>query len=234
MTELLVGTSGYQYKAWKGSFYPEDMRPEQMLSYYAERFPAVEINNTFYRMPRESVVAGWASQVPDGFRFVLKASQRITHRHRLANADEAVSWYLEACSGLGGKRGASFFQCPPNLKKDAERLRAFLALLPDGWPAAFEFRHPSWFDGEIYDALRERNAALCLADTDDGEPPREATADWGYLRLRRDAYDAAALVAWRSWIAEQDWSHAYVFFKHEDAGAGPALASAFLETEPSS
>lgn len=230
--ELFVGTSGYQYKAWRGHFYPEDMRPEAMLAYYAERLPAVEINNTFYRMPREPVVTQWAAQVPPGFRFVLKASQRITHRHRLANAEEALGWYLTACSHLGPSRGASFFQCPPNLKKDVDRLRTFLALLPDDWPAAFEFRHASWFDDDVYDALRERNVALCVADTDDGEPPRVATADWGYLRLRRDAYDDGELRAWRSWVAAQGWGHAYVFFKHEDDGAGPALARAFLDAPP--
>jgi len=228
MPTLYVGTSGYQYKEWKGSFYPADMPVDQMLAHYAERFSAVEINNTFYRIPKESVVTQWASQVPEGFRFVLKASQRITHRHRMANADEPLAWYLRACAGLGPKRGPSFFQCPPNLKKDADRLVAFLKLLPEGWPAAFEFRHATWFDDEVYGILRDYDAALCLADTDDDAAPRVATAGWGYVRLRRASYDQGALEGWAAWIREQQWSDAYVFFKHEDEGAGPALGQRFL------
>ena len=229
---MAVGTSGFAYKEWKGSFYPEDLPANEMLTFYASRFPTVEINNTFYRMPTEKVLLQWAAQVPDGFFFVLKASQRITHHARLKGADELLEYFTRTASTLGPKLGPTLFQLPPNMKKDVERLRAFLALLPRRWRAAFEFRHASWFDDETYAALREKNAALCLADTDDDEAKGEekevvATADWGYLRLRRESYDDAALAAWAERVAAQPWSEAVVFFKHEDEGTGPALAARF-------
>jgi uncharacterized protein YecE (DUF72 family) len=226
---LYVGTSGYQYKEWKGSFYPDNLPTDAMLQHYASVFRTCEINNTFYRTPKESVVVGWTERVPDGFRFVFKASRRITHINRLRAADEPLQWYLRSCSQLGLKRGASLFQLPPNFKKDVERLTAFLALLPDGWPAAFEFRHESWFADEVYDALRARNAALCIADTDEVTPPKVKTADWGYLRLRGTAYSDGELQEWATWVNAQGWKDAYVFFKHEDAGAGPALGRQFME-----
>ena len=226
---MAVGTSGFAYKEWKGSFYPEDLPAAGMLAFYASRFPAVEINNTFYRMPTEKVLLQWAAQVPDGFTFVLKASQRITHHARLRDADELVEYFTRTASTLGPKLGPTLFQLPPNMKKDVGRLREFLALLPRRWRAAFEFRHASWFDDEIYAALRETNAALCVADTDDGEGQVVPTADWGYLRLRREAYDDAALAAWAERVASQPWTEALVFFKHEDEGAGPRLAARFAE-----
>jgi uncharacterized protein YecE (DUF72 family) len=231
--QVLVGTSGYAYKEWKGTFYPQDLASDAMLGYYAERLPTVEINNTFYRMPRESVVVSWADQTPDAFRFVLKASRKITHFARLKNVAAELTYFLQASSALGEKRGPSLFQLPPNMKKDLDRLREFLVLLPRGWAATFEFRHPSWFADDVYDALRERNVALCIADTgEEGDPPFVATADWGYLRLRAEAYDEPALDAWATRVRAQAWSHAYVFFKHEDAGAGPALAGKMLARFP--
>ncbi|HEX9729362.1 MAG TPA: DUF72 domain-containing protein [Gemmatimonadales bacterium] len=219
-----VGTSGYAYKEWKGPFYPDDCKADDMLGFYASRLSTVEINNTFYRMPRENVVLSWADQVPDEFRFVLKASRRITHFGRLNNVEDELRYFLQTSSALGDKRGPSLFQLPPNMKCNLDVLRAFLGLIPRGWHAAFEFRHASWFDEPVYDALREKNAALCMADTDVGDPSIVGTADWGYLRLRGEDYSAADLDRWAAAIAEQDWREAYVFFKHEDAGAGPRLA----------
>jgi len=226
---ILVGTSGYQYKEWKGSFYPDDLATDDMLSYYAGVFPTCEINNTFYRNPKESVVVKWAEQVPDTFRFVLKASRRITHNHRLKNADEPLKWYLEACSHLESKRGPSLFQLPPNMKKDADRLRDFVSQLPHGWKSAFEFRHDSWFDDETYEILRSKNCALCVADTDEKDAPRIATGDWGYLRLRGQAYKKKDLAEWATWVTAQQWDDAFVFFKHEEEGSGPAFGKQFME-----
>jgi len=217
--QIRVGTSGYSYKEWKGSFYPEDLKSADMLRYYAERFTSVEINNTFYRMPKATMLEGWAGQVPSDFLFVLKASQQITHRKRLKDAGEPVAYLLETAATLGERLGPVLFQLPPYLRKDVDRLRSFLALLPEGRPFAFEFRHDSWSDDEVHAALRERNCALVCADTEDsGEAgaPIVPTADWGYLRLRRCDYTAAELRPWADRIRSQAWEHAFVFFKHED------------------
>ena len=215
-----VGTSGYAYKEWRGSFYPEKIKDREMLRYYAERLPAVEINNTFYRQPGRETLLRWAEQVPEGFRFVLKASQRITHRQKLAaESAETVAFLFETARALGDRLGPVFFQTPPFLRKDAARLRAFLGALPPAHPVAFEFRHETWFDDEVYGLLRERNAALVAADKDeagDAGTPVVPTADWGYLRLRRCDYDDAALGGWRERILAQPWREAYVFFKHEE------------------
>jgi uncharacterized protein YecE (DUF72 family) len=227
---LYVGTSGFAYKAWKGSFYPDDLPDKRMLRYYGERFRTVEINNTFYRMPSVSVLQAWAGEVPADFRFVLKASQRITHQHRLLDADEDVGYLLDVAATLRQRLGALLFQLPPNLKKDVPRLDAFLALLPPQRRAAFEFRHHSWFDEAVFGLLHDHQAALCIAEAEgDLEVPCVATADWGYLRLRRPDYDDAALQAWAQRVRQQDWQDAFVFFKHEDAGKGPQLAKRFLE-----
>jgi uncharacterized protein YecE (DUF72 family) len=229
--QVLVGTSGYSYKEWKGTFYPEDLKAADMLHYYAERLATVEINNTFYRMPTGSLLEHWAEQVPEGFVFVLKGSQRITHMKRLKDAADSVDYFFRTAATLGRKLGPVFFQLPPNFKKDVSRLRDFLALLPRDRPVAFEFRHESWFDEEIYAALREKGVALCAADTDDsGEEgaPIVPTASWGYLRLRRAEYDDAALRAWIDRVHAQPWERAFVFFKHEDAGKGPAMAARFV------
>ena len=225
---LRVGTSGFSYKQWRGSFYPADLKPEAFLRFYADQFASVEINNTFYRMPDPGLLGRWAGETPADFVFVLKASRRITHDKRLADA-ESLAYFLEAAAALGGKLGPLLFQLPPHFKKDSQRLAAFLALIPKQRAAAFEFRHASWFDAEVAQLLREHRAALCLADTD--ETPIEAltlTADWGYVRLRRAAYDDAALDLWAARLQQAAWREAFVFFKHEDAGVGPALARRLL------
>jgi uncharacterized protein YecE (DUF72 family) len=229
--QVLVGTSGYAYKEWRGSFYPQDLKDAEMLRFYGERFPTVEINNTFYRMPKASVLAGWAQQVPPAFVFVLKGSQRITHMKRLKDAQEPLAYLLETALTLGPQLGPLLFQLPPYFKKDLARLRDFLALVPEGRAVAFEFRHESWLDEETYDALRGKNAAFVSADTDEsGEAgaPVVPTADWGYLRLRRCDYTDAHLAAWSDRIRAQPWQRAFVFFKHEEAGTGPALAARFI------
>ncbi len=231
---VLTGTSGFSYKEWKGSFYPEDLPAEEMLRFYASRLPAVEINNTFYRMPKADLLASWAEQVPDGFRFVLKASQRITHFKRLKDVSEEVGYFLRVAATLGDRLGPILFQLPPNLKKDLPRLSEFLDLLPAATRAALEFRHASWFEDDVFEALRRRGAALCIAEDEDLAAPLVATAGWGYLRLRRPDYGEAEVRAWADRVRAQAWEEAYVFFKHEDAGAGPRLAAQMLARFPSS
>lgn len=224
-----VGTSGYSYPEWKGTFYPAKMPAKQMLGHYAAHFGTVEINNTFYRPPTAQLLESWAAQVPPDFRFVLKAPQEITHVRRLAGADAMVSELVATAAGLKERLGAVLFQLPPNFRKDAPRLREFLTLV-SGCRVAFEFRHPSWFNTETYSLLRQHGAALCLADADDDlEVPFVATADWSYLRLRRADYDAAALAGWAARLRSQNWREAFVFFKHEDAGAGPRMATQLLD-----
>jgi uncharacterized protein YecE (DUF72 family) len=229
--DLHVGTSGFSYREWKGTFYPKELPNGEMLRYYGERFRAVEINNTFYRMPEAAGLEAWAGQVPADFRFVLKAPQQITHKLKLKDAGELVSHFVEAAGALKDRLGPLLFQLPPHVKKDAARLREFLALLPP-CRAAFEFRHPSWFDDEVFGLLRDYQAALCLAEAeDDMEVPLVATADWGYLRLRRPEYGDAELTLWKQRVSEQPWREAFVFFKHEDTGTGPKLARQFLELD---
>jgi uncharacterized protein YecE (DUF72 family) len=201
-----------------------------MLAYYVERFTTVEINATFYRMPNEKTVAGWASTAPPGFTYVLKAPQRITHFARLRGVDEPLRHFCDAARSLRDKLGPLLFQLPPNFKKATDRLGELLSILPDGFRVAFEFRHESWFDDEVYTLLRARHASLCIADTEEGTTPAVATADFGYLRLRAVEYSDDDL---QRWIATIDrvgagWSDAYVFFKHEDSGTGPALARRFV------
>jgi len=227
---LYVGTSGYSYKEWKGTFYPEDLPDKEWLRYYGERFRTVEINNTFSRMPKPAVLEAWATAVPADFRFVLKASQRITHMQRLKDAGDSVAYLLKVASALKERLGPLLFQLPPHLKKDVPRLRDFLALLPAEQRAAFEFRHASWFDPEVFDLLREHRAALCIAEAEDGlEVPFVATGDWGYLRLRRPDYTDAELKAWAEQVRQPGWQDVFVFFKHEDEGKGPQMAARFLE-----
>ena len=233
---LIVGTSGYSYKEWKGSFYPEDLPASKMLSFYAGHFGSVEINNTFYRMPDEKVVAKWAGEVPDGFTFVLKAPQRITHQKKLAGVEEDLRYFLEVAASLGPKLGPLLFQMPPYFRKDLPRLQDFLAHVPRPYRVAMEFRHESWSDEEVYQVLRGRDAALCASDTDEVPDPDNllvSTASWGYLRLRRTEYSDDQLAAWASRVNAQKWSDAYVFFKHEDEGKGPAFAKRFLAGYPS-
>ncbi len=229
--DLRAGTSGFAYKEWKGPFYPEDLPADGMLGHYAGRLPAVEINNTFYRLPREGVLAGWAAAVPAGFRFSIKASRKITHFGRLAGVEGETRYLLDAVGALGDKLGALLFQLPPNLRCDLERLTAFCALLPPHTPAAFEFRHPSWDVPEVAAHLASCGFARVVADTDEApvEGPLSADVPWGYLRLRRAEYPDAALGDWAARVAATGWERAFVFFKHEDAGAGPRMAARFLE-----
>jgi uncharacterized protein YecE (DUF72 family) len=229
---ILVGTSGYNYPEWKGSFYPADLAAAKMLPYYAARFPTVEINYTFYRMPTEKILLGWVKQVPPGFRFALKAPRRITHDARLANCESLTSAFcLVASSGLGEALGALLFQLPPNQKKDLPRLEAFLDTLPPKAPAAFEFRHPSWFDDSVFSALRRRNKALCVADSEKLETPLEVTADFGYFRLRDEGYSSRDIEDWGLKIAalRSRCRDIYVYFKHEEEGKGPAFAKELTE-----
>lgn len=229
--KVFVGTSGYSYKEWKGSFYPEDLSAAGMLSFYAKRLPAVEINNTFYRLPKASVLRSWSDQVPDDFRFALKASRRITHVKRLKDAAPETSYLLRSADVLQRRLGVILFQFPPYLRKDLARLDGFLGLLPDSPRAAFEFRHQSWYDDDVFELLRTRDFALCLAEVRDdaADTGLISTARWGYLRLRRAEYTEADLLAWVRRLKSQSWTQVYVFFKHEDAGAGPRLAARLLE-----
>ena len=223
-----VGTSGFAYKEWKGSFYPKAIAADAMLSYYGARFGTVEINNTFYRMPTGKVVAGWADQVPDDFRFVLKAPQRITHFSRLKEVADPVGFFLKVASELGKKQGPLLFQLPPNFKKDLARLGHLLGLLPKTVRAAIEFRHASWFDEETYAALRAAGVALAAVETEEGKTPLVATAPFGYMRLREVEYTDEELAAWATSIRAQGWEEAWVFFKHEDEGRGPKLAERMI------
>jgi uncharacterized protein YecE (DUF72 family) len=202
---LRAGTSGFSYAEWRGRFYPVDLPDAKMLGFYAERLPAVEINNTFYRMPKAELLAGWRDAVAPDFQFVLKASRRITHLSRLVNAGDSVAYLFGAARSLGDKLGPILFQLPPFLKKDVAVLRDFLAALPQGSRAAFEFRNPSWFEDDVYETLREKNAALCLGDAEDEgrSPPIVATADFGYLRLRNPSYDDVRLGEWLDTIRAQ-------------------------------
>jgi uncharacterized protein YecE (DUF72 family) len=225
-----IGTSGYSYKEWKGNFYPEKMAAKDMLRFYAERFPTVEINNTFYRMPKEELLDSWAAQVPQSFTFVLKASQRITHIKRLNNVGEELGYLFQVTRTLGARLGPLLFQLPPNFRKDVPRLTAFFESMPERRRVAVEFRHASWFDDEVFAALRGQGAALCVADTGE-EPavPLVATTDWGYLRLRREDFSDPDLREWARRIREQPWSDAFVFMKHEEEGRGPKLAARLIE-----
>jgi uncharacterized protein YecE (DUF72 family) len=227
--DLLPGTSGFAYKEWKGSFYPEDLPTSKMLAYYSERFPSVEINNTFYRMPSAGTLEGWAETVPEAFTFVLKISQQVTHRKRLREVEEPVEYFFRVARTLGPRLGSVLVQLPPNLKKDLTRLGDFLRLVPPDARVALEFRHPSWFEDDVMDLLRGVNASLCIAHDENLEAPFMATADWGYLRLRQVQYDDAELARWVDRVKAQSWSRAYVFFKHEDAGTGPRLAARFRD-----
>jgi uncharacterized protein YecE (DUF72 family) len=230
--ELHVGTSGYSYKEWKGSFYPEDLAAGDMLRWYGERLNAVEINNTFYRLPKIPVLEGWASEVPEGFRFSIKASHRITHFARLKEeAREPTEYLLSTLASMGDRLGAILFQMPPNMKVDVGRLEQFLTVLPDGTPGAFEFRHESWTDPAVRTLLEGRRMALVCADTEDeeGDAPLVETAPWGYVRLRRPDYTDADLERWAERLRDTGWERAFAFFKHEDEGAGPRLAARFRD-----
>jgi uncharacterized protein YecE (DUF72 family) len=225
---LFIGTSGYSYPAWKGHFYPEDLSPKKFLRYYAAKLSSVEINNTFYRMPSAKLVQSWADEVPAGFTFAIKAPQRITHKKRIKECEDAVAALFASLELLAEKLGPILFQLPPNFKKDVPRLTAFLAALPRRCRAAFEFRHESWFADDTWEALQEKSAALCISDTAELSTPLISTANWGYLRLRREDYVESDIREWENKISAQPWENAFVYFKHEDEARGPAHASLLM------
>ncbi len=227
MAKFWIGTSGYNYKEWKGSFYPAELGEHEMLRYYAERFSTVEINYTFYRMPTVRVLQGWAKESPDGFVFTLKAPRRITHDLRLRDAGDPLTYFCDTAKALKKKLGALLFQLPPFLKKDLSRLEDFLHQLPPGFRPAFEFRNQSWFADDVFECLHRFDVALCVAEHEDLSAPFEPTAGFGYLRLRRPDYSEADLSAWARRLAEVSsrWTDVFVYFKHEAAGKGPLLAA---------
>jgi uncharacterized protein YecE (DUF72 family) len=232
---LYAGASGYSFKEWKGVFYPDRIAPEEMLAYYAQRLSTVEINNTFYQMPKAAVLAAWAEKTPAHFRFSIKASRRITHLSRLKpESAESVDYLYKNLSALGDKRGPVLFQLPPNLKKDLPRLQAFLATLPEGHHAAFEFREDSWFADDTYAALKSAGAALVLSEREDATspPPMVETADWGYVRLRLETYSDADLAAWATKLQATRWSNTYVYFMHEPTAPAYALSLTALWSNP--
>jgi uncharacterized protein YecE (DUF72 family) len=229
---ILVGTSGYNYPEWKGSFYPADLPTTKMLPFYAGKFPTVEINYTFYRMPTPKLIAGWRAQVPPEFRFTLKAPKRITHDRRLRPGDvaESVQGFITAAAELGPQLAALLFQLPPNFKKDVPLLKEFLSLLPPKTTAAFEFRNASWLEEEVFDALRARNIALCIADSEARETPLVATADYAYLRLRDEGYGDTEIAQWTDTARKlsETARDVFVYFKHEDEGKGAAFGQQMM------
>ena len=228
--QFLVGTSGFSYKEWKGHFYPKELPDKEMLSHYAQQFSAVEINSTFRRFPAATTVDAWAQQGSDSFRFALKARQSITHFRRLRNAEEQIDDFIDITSLLGKRRGPLLFQLPPNFKKDIPRLDAFFNYVAGRAAIVFQLQHESWFNDDVFRCLRAHSAALASVD-DEGPACNKVvgTADWGYVRLRHERYTDASLKKWVKRIKAQDWKEVYVFFKHEDVGAGPKLASRFAE-----
>jgi uncharacterized protein YecE (DUF72 family) len=234
MPRLLVGTSGYNFPEWRGSFYPPKLASAKWLEYYAQQLGTVEINYTFYRMPNEKTINAWNAATPESFTFVLKAPQRITHIARLRNIDEPLRNFLDVIRKLNAKLGAVLFQLPPNFKKDLARVGDLLTQFPTDVRAACEFRHASWWSDDVYDLLRSTNTALCIADTEEGTTPLVATADFGYIRLRDEGYDEAGLRDWMTKVQAlgSAWTDAFIFFKHEEKGMGPKLARQFLQLAP--
>jgi uncharacterized protein YecE (DUF72 family) len=228
-----IGTSGFQYTEWKGTFYPEDLASSKMLPYFAERLSTTEINYTFHRIPSPKTIENWLAQTPENFRFALKAPQKITHFARLRDCQDTLAYFCRVIAQLGERLGPVLFQLPPNFKKDADRLSAFLRELPS-IRAAFEFRHQSWLDEEIFSLLRAHKVALCLADTEDLATPAVATADYGYLRLRREDYTSADVTRWSELVRAKApaWSETFVYFKHEESGKGPKLAQEMIAQLP--
>jgi uncharacterized protein YecE (DUF72 family) len=226
----MAGASGYSFKEWKGTFYPSDLKPDGMLAWYSERLPTVEINNSFYRMPRREMLADWAASVPAGFRFAIKASRRITHISRLKaeSVADPLAYLYRNLTALSAKRGPVLFQLPPNLKKDLPRLTEFLALLPQGHMAAFEFRNESWFGDDVYDALKGAGASLCFSEREDNAPPPLVeTAPWGYVRLRLETYSPEDLRQWAARLEATSWQEIHVYFMHEPTA--PAYARALMD-----
>jgi uncharacterized protein YecE (DUF72 family) len=228
---LWVGTSGYNYPEWKGSFYPQKLPAAKMLPYYAERFSTVEINYTYYRMPNEKILAGWDRETPAHFKLTLKAPKRITHDSRLRDCQDLLGYFLDTAATLGPKLGAILFQLPPYLRKDLALLDTFLAVLPAGLCATFEFRHGSWLEDAVYERLRARNLALCIADSEERSIPVEITADYAYFRLRDEGYEPADIARWARTVRDRTAAckDVYVYFKHEEQGKGPQFARQFLQ-----
>ena len=226
-----VGTSGFQYAEWKGKFYPEDLPAPKMLPFYAEHFSTTEINYTFHRIPAAKTIENWDKLTPPTFRFGLKAPQKITHWSKLRDYGDTMRYFHDITSGLGEKLGPVLFQLPPNFKKDTFVLADFVNSLPPGMHAAFEFRHESWFGDEVWEIFKKGNIALCIADTESLATPKVATADWGYVRLRREDYEKIDIERWGDFVREQKerWSDTYIYFKHEEAGIGPKLAKQMME-----
>jgi uncharacterized protein YecE (DUF72 family) len=228
-----TGTSGYNYPEWRGRFYPERLQPAAMLEYYASRFETVEINATFYRMPTAALLESWAARVPATFTFSLKAPRRLTHDRRLKECADPLRAFCDAAQALGARLGVLLFQLPPNFKIDVARLSAFIELLPPGARVAFEFRHESWWNDAVFDVLRARNVALCIADSEDRHTPLITTADFGYLRLRDEGYSEEQLTRWANDVVAQDgWRDTFVYFKHEDEALGPDFAERFRQRLP--
>jgi uncharacterized protein YecE (DUF72 family) len=223
---IWVGTSGFQYSEWKGTFYPEDLSTAKMLPFYAERLSTTEVNYTFRRIPSAKTIQGWWEATPERFKFSLKAPQKVTHFAKLRNCGDTLRYFYQVISDLEAKLGVVLFQLPPAFKKDAVLLGDFLKEMPPGVRGAFEFRHASWFDDEIFGLLKDKNIALCVADSETLAAPMVATADYGYLRLRREDYHAEDIARWahRIWAQKDTWSDAFVYFKHEESGIGPKLA----------
>ena len=226
-----IGTSGYNYPEWKGSFYPDDLPAKKMLPYYAARFPTVEINYTFYRMPTEKLVSGWATQTPSPYQLTLKAPRRITHDSRLKGAGDSVARFCEVAATLGDKLGALLFQLPPFLRKDLALLDGFLTELPAAVRGAFEFRHVSWLDEDVFGRLAARNLAVCIADSEKLSTPVRVTADYAYFRLRDEGYQPDDIKRWADTIAASTSScrDVFVYFKHEESGKGPEFARLLMD-----
>ena len=224
-----IGTSGFQYAVWKRNFYPEELPASKMLSFYAERFSTTEINYTFHRIPAPKTIDNWKAQTSEEFRFALKAPQKITHWSKLRDCADTLEYFCKVISALGDRLGPVLFQLPPTFRKDADVLSSFLRELPS-MRAAFEFRHDSWFDDEIFDLLKSRNIALCIADTDTIATPKKITSDYGYVRLRREDYQTIDVESWAEFVREQKsiWKDAFVYFKHEESGIGPKLAQQLI------
>ena len=224
-----IGTSGYNYPEWRGSFYPEKFPAARMLAFYAERFNSVEVNYTFYRMPTAALLEGWAKGTPDGFTFTLKAPRRITHDSKLQRCEDLTQGFCKTARTLGPKLGVLLFQLPPTFKRNDEILTAFTELVPEGMRAAFEFRHESWHDEAVFSILRARNLALCIADSDRMSTPVVTTADYAYFRLRDEGYQDTDITRWAQTIRGLEGpADAYVYFKHEEEGKGPEFARVLM------
>jgi uncharacterized protein YecE (DUF72 family) len=228
---IWIGTSGFQYAEWKGTFYPEDLSAAKMLPFYAERLSSTEINYTFRRIPSAKTIQGWWEATRERFKFSLKAPQKITHFAKLRGCGDTLRYFCQVIADLESKLGVVLFQLPPAFKKDTALFASFLEEVPPGMRAAFEFRHASWFDEEVFGLLKNKNVALCIAESEKLSTPIVATADYGYLRLRREDYQSADMLRWAQAIREKsgDWSDAFVYLKHEESGIGPKLAGELRE-----